>query len=67
MKKVAWLAILLLMTGCANMTAREKQTAYIVGVIVIAAVAVSSNSGHKHEEAELNCFFVFPSGGQVCQ
>lgn len=33
------------MLGCANMTEREKQTAWIVGGVVVAAVIISSSKG----------------------
>lgn len=55
MKKVTWLAILLFISGCANMTPGQKQTAYIIGGLVVVAV-VSSSYDHAH--AEPNCYFV---------
>ena len=64
MKIVTWLAILLLTTGCANMTQRETQTAYIVGGIVVAAIIISASSSHGHEEK--NCFFTGPGSGRTC-
>ena len=67
MKKVIWLAILLLTTGCASMTPQERQVAYIIGGVVVAGVIISANSSHGH--AEPNCFFIVTATGsdQVCR
>ncbi len=64
MKKIAWLAILLLTTGCANMTAREKQTAYIISAIIVTGAIVASQS--KSDPVKQNCFIPFPNGSLVC-
>lgn len=68
MKKTVWLAILLLLqiTGCANMTPREKQTAYIVGGLIGAAIIISIGSDNNRSP---NCRLVpVPDGHiQVCQ
>ena len=44
-----WILIFVLigLSACANMTPREKQTAYIVGGILIGAVIISSGDGDK--------------------
>ena len=43
--------VLILLSGCANMSPREKQTAWIVTGVVIGAVIISSGK----DSAEDNC------------
>ena len=50
MKNIIWLAILLPMLGCANMSEREKQTAWIVGGVVVAAIIISSSSSEDKKD-----------------
>lgn len=67
MKMTIWLAILLLISGCANMTPGEKQTAYIVGGIIVAGVIISASNDNDNPP---NCRLVPIPGGahiEVCQ
>ena len=48
MKLLPLAVTLALLTGCANMTPREKQTAAIVGAVVVAAIIISANDGDTH-------------------
>lgn len=67
MKKVIWLAILLLITGCANMTPQERQVAYIIGGVIVVGVIISANDGH---DSSTSCRLVPVPGGahiQVCE
>ena len=48
MKTVTLMVTLMLLASCANMTPREKQTAAIVGAIVVGAIIISANDGSTH-------------------
>ena len=45
MKKFWILSCALILMGCANMTERQKQTAWIVTGVVVAAVIISDGGG----------------------
>ena len=45
MKNLVLVLVLVGLTACANMTERQKQTATIVGAIVVGAVIISANDG----------------------
>lgn len=47
MKSFIVVIALLGLTACANMTPREKQTAQIVGAILIGAVIISANDSNN--------------------
>ena len=64
MKKWIWLAILLPLIGCANMSDKEKQTAWIVVGIGATAVIISSSGGHSSPQEE-NCFFHMSADGST--
>ena len=66
MKKMAWLAILLLTTGCANMTPQEKQTAYIVGGIIVAGIIIAASQDSGSSTVDQNCYFTGPGTGRSC-
>lgn len=48
MKIITLLVALALLTGCANMTPREKQTTAIVGAVIVGAIIISANDGPTH-------------------
>lgn len=69
MKNVFIILLVLMLAACANMTEREKQTAWIVGSIVVAGVAISmANDG---DSTTINCktvIIVRPDGSDhVCR
>ena len=65
MKRMTWLAILLLplTTGCANMSSSEKQTAYIVGGLVVVAVIISTSDDNGNQA--LSCSPYPVPGGHI--
>ncbi len=67
MKIAIWLAILLLASGCANMTPGERQTAYIVGGIVVAGVIISASNGSDSHSPHCRLVPVIDGHIEVCQ
>ena len=52
MKLIIILLCSLMLIGCANMTPAQKQTAWIVGGVVVGAIIISSDSS---SEKKPNC------------
>ena len=67
MKKLILLAVLL--SGCANMSEREKQTVWIVaGAIVVTAIATSNSGGSVNPAGCVESIIVGPDGSdRVCR
>ena len=69
MKNILVIALALLICGCANMTpAEQKQTALIVGGLIIVGVIAAQSSSDT--PAKLNCFWAISPDGhstQVCR
>lgn len=55
MKTLFLIFVLLTLTACANMTPRQKQTAYIVGAVVVGAVIISANDDDTNVHNDRGC------------
>ncbi len=59
--KIIILVLLILISGCANMSEREKQTAWIIGSVIVASVIISKSQ--KNEIIiEQKCYAIEPPG-----
>lgn len=55
MKTLLLIIVLFTLSACANMTPRQKQTAYIVGAVVVGAVIISTNDGDTNIRNDHGC------------
>lgn len=67
MRNATIILILIFLSGCANMTEREKTTALIVGGVVVGAIIISTADSGGNKVAEQNCFYHMNSAGQQTQ
>lgn len=66
MKNIIWLAILLPMLGCANMSSTEKTIATVIIGIGVASLVASANGGHLTKVEDKPCGIqVFPNNSGV--
>ncbi len=66
MKKLILLCVLL--SGCATMTPREKQTVWIVAGVVAGAVIIASSSNNAAAEQCTRSIIIGPNGSnEVCR
>lgn len=67
MKNITVILLAIVMAGCANMSERERQTAWIVGGIVVGAAIISSQSDSNPPPACTKKIVVRPNGSdQIC-
>ncbi len=59
--RIIILVLLILISGCANMSEREKQTAWIVGSIIVTG-AIISKSQKNETIIEQKCYAIEPPG-----
>ena len=63
-KLMAVLSMVLVLSGCANMSPAEKKTMYIVGgILVIGAIAASGSSGSADDSC--NDYITYPNDSGI--